>query len=511
MMKVKPIIIIQLIILLFIPSCNINKNKIDVKSFVLKTNFPKSNVIRLTNKGSGTAVFKMKINNNLFYNNDDIINAVIKMKPEFPDEPTERKAWRFVCDNIYYNESLTNKKWHYSPYILINSLGFGQCNDKATVLSYIWHGLGFGSRLWELEGHVVPEVYINNKWEMYDPLKKVYYLNKKSKIASVEELSDNPYLITNPVSSVNEEKSFRARALAYTKYTSELYSSKKNNRIFNCDFKNIDSYNLEFKIPANATLEFPAVYEKMLMSPRHRKIRNFANAKLTLPSNWKGSIEIPLVIHSIRGKGKVIIDGKNFKIESEKLQNYLNKRDSFVFKLKFENTISTVEIIYLINPKMVNLKKSNFIYLKGYNLDNITAKIVSIPSSLQLNLFDYDSLLENFDQYKKSINRLKNIAQIEIKNKTDFYKKIKLYINSDKDLSKTEKTEKIKLLETKFNNISDKFENIKSFKEFLIYMNEDSMFVIFVSLLEKRTKEELKDIISYLLYSDKKTFEFSKI
>jgi len=506
MMKAKPIIIIQLIILLFISSCNINKDKFDEKSFVLKTNFPKSNIIRLTNNGSGTAVFKMKINNNLFYNNDDIINAVISMKPEFSDEPIERKAWRFVCDNIYYDESLTNQNWHYLPYVLVNSLGFGLCNDKAMVLSYIWHELGFGSRLCGLEGHVVAEVYINNKWEMYDPGKKVYYLNKKSKIANVKELSDNPCLITNPVSPVNEEKSFRARALAYTKYTSKLYSSKKNNRIFNCNFKNIDSYNLEFKIPANATFEFPAVYEKTLISPRHRKIRNFANAKLTLPLKWKGSIEIPLVIHSIKGKGKVKIDGKNFKIESKELQNYLNKRDSFVFKLKFENTISPVEIIYFINPKMVNLKKSNFIYLKGYNLKDITAEIVPIPDSLQLNLFDYDSLSGNFEQYKKNINRLKNIAKIEIKNKTDFYKKIELYVNSDKDLSDKEKAKKIKLLETKFNTISENFKNIKSFKEFLIYMNEDSVFVIFVSLLENRTKEELTDIISYFLYSGKKKY-----
>jgi hypothetical protein len=155
---------------------------------------------------------------------------------------------------------------------------------------------------------------------------------------------------------------------------------------------------------------------------------------------------------------------------------------------------------------MVNLKKSNFIYLKGYNLKDITAEIVPIPDSLQLNLFDYDSLSGNFEQYKKNINRLKNIAQIEIKNKTDFYKKIELYVNSDKDLSDKEKAKKIKLLETKFNTISENFKNIKSFKEFLIYMNEDSVFVIFVSLLENRTKEELTDIISYFLYSGKKKY-----
>ena len=134
--------------LLFLSSCAPNDNSqkaesLSVKRFILNTEDPSTNAIRLSNTGSKSAHFKMKVNGNIYFNLQDILEAIKKMPVEYPGEPLHRKAWRYVINTTTRAPPLTIERWQHNPVLFLNSLGFGYCDDKASVLSFIWTELGY--------------------------------------------------------------------------------------------------------------------------------------------------------------------------------------------------------------------------------------------------------------------------------------------------------------------------------------------------------------------------------
>ncbi|MFH1319493.1 MAG: hypothetical protein ABII90_02415 [Bacteroidota bacterium] len=497
---------IYFFLLLAIASCSLNQNEQPgSKSFILNTESPDFKVIKLMNRGYEQAVFKMKINNNLFYNDDDLLNEIKQMEPEFPDESLERKTWRFVKDNSRFNSPLTEETWQHSPSLFINSIGFGYCDDRASVLSFLWQKAGFTSRVWNLGGHVVAEVYIDNKWQMYDADFEIYYHNDENKIASVAELADNPSIILESYHMDIKCKDIISKIRWCSNMTVKLYSSKENNSVSDWYSQPVVSNNLEFRIPPGAVLEFPAVYENNLMSSKLESVINYANAKLTLPTNWKGSIKIPLVVHAIKGQGKVRIEDILFEIGSEELNDHLNDHSKFIFRLAFEDIIKPIEIIYLLNPNMMQLKKENLLHLQGYNLDNIIVELDTIPESFRINLPDFRFILEKITDFEKNMDRIKKINELEdfqINSKKDFYKKAQLFIYGDTDLSEKEKPKKFEDFQVKLKNILTVLNQGIQHENMFKAMEDDSYFVFFISLFENLSEEEITELILHY-YNEK--------
>jgi len=382
-------ILINLIIIsALLISCNNNrfdytaKNSLPGKKIILKIEKPDSSIIQIYNNDTVESVFKMKLNNKIYYDLNEILNSIIILKSENLNEPVFMKAWRFISLNTFHLQGkfISNKNWLYSPVILINSLGIGNCGIRAAALSNIWQKFGYTSRVWLLEGHVVPEIFINNRWEMYDPDMYVYYFDNNKKILGVKELCEKPYFIYKPVNKLNIANDEYIDSARYSFTTANYYISTYNNFLFNWNVEDKDlSVKLEFKIPPKGKFEFPAKFVDKLLSTTNEEIQNHTNAKLTIPANWKGTIDIPLVIQSICGKGSVSINGKNFDLSSDEFKNYLNKKETFFYSIKFIKTQSDIEIIYLINKKIFKLEKNNIILLQGNHIEKISVKVSSLP------------------------------------------------------------------------------------------------------------------------------------
>ena len=98
---------------------------------------------------------------------------------------------------IFRFNSVKNNRSHSSPLFKSEELhyqvqflsiyGRGLCDDDAKNIDYLANQYNLKSRIWHLKGHVVADVYYNNKWHIFDPysLGIVKYNNE---IASREEM-----------------------------------------------------------------------------------------------------------------------------------------------------------------------------------------------------------------------------------------------------------------------------------------------------------------------------------
>jgi hypothetical protein len=271
----------------------------------LTTDSPQTDYIRIINRGISTASFKLNLNNMLFETDADVLNKLQAMQDDYANEPVERKVWRFIPNNSYHWYPLSDYFWiSSSPALFFNSIGFGFCYTFAELYCQLMTSLGYQARIWYLNGqHTVPEVLINSKWEMYDPDLEVYYFNYQGEVASVEELAAHPDLITNPINPLPG-----AYSTAYTQYVADIYSSL--NTIysrFQDWYNNNPNYLLNVQIPSGGFFEFPAVFA----APIHITYYNYflgeapsyTNARLTIPRGWTGTLNTPLVIHSMGYEG----------------------------------------------------------------------------------------------------------------------------------------------------------------------------------------------------------------
>src|SRR5262249_54857929 len=126
--------------------------------YYLRAFDPATAFVRIRNTGSGALSYKVIFNDKFGKSSAEIAQEIPAMPEEFPGEPLHRKAWRFLRDNRRHGDPLTSARWYHSPALLLNSAGFGYCDDDASAYYFLVSDLGYTSRVWSLNGHVVPEV-----------------------------------------------------------------------------------------------------------------------------------------------------------------------------------------------------------------------------------------------------------------------------------------------------------------------------------------------------------------
>lgn len=342
---------------------------------------PGSYSLVLMNTGTQSAVFSLQINDRGFYpSTAAVVSNIQIMADEYPGEAPYRKAWRFVRDNSYNcwpSAPLTGLLWQHEPSLFLNSLGFGFCDDAAAISYQLWERMGYKARVWALSGHVVPEVYVDGRWEMLDASFGVFYYNTNGNVAGVEELARQPELITRPIHPINPITNE-----CYSAGVADRYATTRDNSVESWYMTNEPDQVLAFELPPNSRLSVPI--------PTHRRLkvvdgagppRRYANAELEIPAGWRGPIHTALVIQSIEGRNPdtVWIQGQSFTVGSEQLQEFIDQRagntGEFFCDLSFTPLQHAVRIRYLVNPLVLPLAHDNRIRLRGAGLSGITAAL----------------------------------------------------------------------------------------------------------------------------------------
>ncbi len=167
----------------------------------------------------------------------DIVDEVIDDK--MSDREKALALWSFLKDNRYHDEPAHSDIEIHDPVRYLNVYGYGFCDDSATVFQALAEEAGLKARVWNLEGHVVPEAFFEGDWHVLDPDGEVYYLEEDGHtIASVETLQQRPDIIRrhpSPQYASNPEMMVQVYTTTDDNEVSEWYR-KKSETLHRMDF-----------------------------------------------------------------------------------------------------------------------------------------------------------------------------------------------------------------------------------------------------------------------------------
>jgi hypothetical protein len=323
--------------------------------------------VTLFNTSSAPVTLTLKHNAfPMFQSDAEIVDFVRAMSPRYTDEPFERKLWRFVRDSVYHHVPLNNDNWLYDPWVMINSLGWGFCGHTAATYVRLSRAAGYEARIWGLTGHVIPEIKIAGRWEMFDPDLAVYYLNAQRQIAGAEELMADPTLISNPVDPIFANTSYD---FPYSGVVTAIYATTADN--FNADdlfLATSPSQYQAVELPAGARLVYPGRWTESVIGVDGTipyNVPYYLQAALTIPANFSGELPMPWMIWEIRGAGRVRVAGAEYDVGSQQLIDVLHQPGAQISTVEVVSATSELEFIFFINAMTYGLEVLNDVSITG--------------------------------------------------------------------------------------------------------------------------------------------------
>jgi hypothetical protein len=277
---------------------------------------PFAGSIAIANHGYTPAHISIAIDGYLFRDKSQMLDYIAGIPPMLEGEADYRKAWRFLTARGYFYTPYTGSDQQHDPLLFVNSLGYGYCDDFASVLATIWQWQGYESRVWWMTGHVVPEIRVGDRWMMFDADLGVFYTDRSGGVGSVEELSLDPQLIGEPIDPL-----YDSSYIAYEPLISDIYGSAEDNRAEPPVVG--ESRGMQIELPAGSEFIFPTEpgVNTFLFGEEALSHPLYYGAQLRVPSVAGDTVLcLPLFVLGISGVGEVDIDGKTYDIGSPELE-----------------------------------------------------------------------------------------------------------------------------------------------------------------------------------------------
>lgn len=266
-----------------------------------------------------------------------------------PMERPERNLWAYVNNNTYHWHSLTAARWVHDPLILLNSVGFGLCDDVASALVLLARSAGLSANVWTLEGHVVAEIDTGARPGVFDPDLSVYYLDDDGVIADMRMLENDTTLITSPRNPVLVGAQ---DPLAYSDYMAAIYGSTTDNHADQWNTQNAPAISGRLRLPPGGSLTYPGVWAKAPHSTGGvgADAPVFANLVITLPTGWTGVMQMPLVLKAMHGLGRVRVGTGEYEIGSTALDVSLDVSPNWISDIEILRSDGPIDLVFLLNP-----------------------------------------------------------------------------------------------------------------------------------------------------------------
>lgn len=426
------------------------------------------NVILIRNTNNQEVTFELDINGTFPLKMTNITQA-IEDSSVSKNTPIEEEAWRYVARSTFWSNPITSENWQHDPVLFLNSIGGGFCDDQASVLAAIWKNWFDSVRVVGLNGHVVSEVFSNNKWKMYDADLMVAYLNAENQVCSVVELEDSSQFISSP----RLEKVIGTNPVLKTKnpasnYAAKLYASSEDNDDVTSWHLGTKEASSRFIIPAYATLKIEI-----------NKSTRQTNLSVILNENSKGKIEIPFVPYSAEGAFEYQLGTKNISFEDD---FHLFPTNRWIQAIQIHSVKAPSVIRYLVNPKLKFFQTENSVKIKSSLLLEISKKHESVSSYLP---FELSSGLFFNENTAKHLEFLAYLSNYSGKIDEQFMKKeYDSFLNLDNTLTTSEKVQ----LRTQFDKDWNELKFNQNGKEFTILedLYPQSCFYFFIASKNKK-------------------------
>lgn len=421
------------VILLFL-SCSHQNENIE---FLQREEFiiPKEDVLKITNTSKLSTKMRIDINHYMAYSIKDLVKRI---RLEGEDDNDIINAWRFVNKNLSFFNPPNARPSFDLPLMIYNSTGYGYCSNYCVLLKEIYREMGYMSRIVKVRNHIVVEVFNNNRWEMYDPLQYVYYLNRNNQVASVEELSKDSTLITQPQKIIYDENITMEERLRYHQnyghaavqyfwaYQSQEYSTRPI------------AHHAFIEIPPKASLQLPIQSEIIKKTGAFGTVFHTTYAKYTIPKGEKGIFINPFLIASIEGNGIIKINNQKFSLNGfSVMMNYDNlKEPPLDFEIVKSNSDICVYVLlddkFILDENIIdvyqldlNNNKLKYEIRKDYLIEKGKKEIKQIINSEEF---------KNSDKYYLKIASSLNLNKGSEYNKNLFLNDISTFFRKNKDV-----------------------------------------------------------------------------
>ncbi|MFT3913791.1 MAG: Ig-like domain-containing protein [Anaeromyxobacteraceae bacterium] len=351
------------------------------KTRTFESAVPGEQAIRIENQGASAVAFTLDQNGARLATSVEELLAEVRAQPdEVPQEPFERKLWRYLRDASYHGDPLTVDYWAHDPVAWLGGVGFGYCDDVAAVYTTLAIAAGLEARAWELEGHVVPEVHVSGRWEMYDPDLAVYYRTRDGAVAGVEDLEADPSLVTTPTAPLRQDP------WVYGETVAAIYASASDNHVISGIFFEPPRPRPPLKLPAGAAITYPGVWTEAPKGYAGVPTLYFAELRLDLPDGFVGVIDLPFALRAVSGKANVKVGGVVYDAETQGLNGLLERVGSSraaVQPLEVVESRGALSLVYLMNPRFAMVDTTS-VALTSLEAAALSVGVVSLPESERL-------------------------------------------------------------------------------------------------------------------------------
>jgi hypothetical protein len=258
--------------------------------------------LRFVNHSDQNRSIRIEINGVALDSLDGLVSEVLALPAERGDEPLHRRAWRYVVRRSGHSWPITEGNFQHQPELFLRSVGRGFCDDVAQALALMWQVMGYEARVVWLSGHVVPEVLVDGRWELYDPDYRVYYLDRQGQVASVDDIENDETLMTSPLLRMAG-----AANGAYGDSLADIYSSVHDNNVSEPKtYATSAPFGPTLDLPAGATLELRGAGAIAVQTIDAGTAIEVASLELKLPPGFKGTVRLPYVLTDITGDGRLV-------------------------------------------------------------------------------------------------------------------------------------------------------------------------------------------------------------
>lgn len=345
---------------------------------------PGQQALEFRNESDIDVEFELDVNDRLFPGRRQAIVAKIaEMAVPESQDSTPFRIWRAIAENTRRGATLSEATWLHAPARLLNSTGFGYCDDVASAFSLLANEAGFETRVWTLGGHVVPEVKVGDRWEMYDPDTGVVYYNDQGQVAGVEDLVADTTLITSPRSPAQARKV--DDAMPFSQDTADIYGSIEDNVLYSKYTAPVPESDARYIIPSGGRLLFGGSWSDPLYDqPTGLQIAFNAEARLELPAGWLGPIPGAFVVTNIEGAGSIRVGSGEHELGSAELTALLSDFDTNPGPVEIVRSDSPIAVTFLVNAVAGALQVDNRIVLTGINTGAVSVGAFHLPDANQI-------------------------------------------------------------------------------------------------------------------------------
>jgi len=215
-----------------------------------------------------------------------------------PEKARALTIWSFVKERRWHGEPISeNSHDLHDPVKLTNVFGYGYCDDAAAVMTNLSIEAGLKARVWGLNGHVVSEIFYDEKWHMFDADQNIVYRDSSHNVLDLEFLSLNPDFITQyseePIMMSKKKYAEIICSIEDNKIT-EWYSNKASKHSMFFLLNPDDEVQFYFKKEEAFNTTYEGIYKtegRLFRELKHGNNTHFDNGQLIYSENFAYAID----------------------------------------------------------------------------------------------------------------------------------------------------------------------------------------------------------------------------